>query len=221
MARVEHYFSDFIQAFSRGGGCIHGYARDGKQLELSKNVRFIGTCNADESTRAMSDRFLDRVNQLEFRLSEEDAKRLVGNAFDGIAAKPSQYQEGDAVPADVYLSWSSIKDGARLSSEIKDLYYQMRERLMGAKLLPSPRVIGELSKYIAMRPMFGCCNELDRQKLAFDEQISQRVLAKAQATPGTIAAFESLCSDCIEKGLLLSAATLKDRIEEYRRIMAV
>ena len=74
LARPEHYFADFLQRISldddkRAGSPISFWTKGGEKLEsfeLSKYVRFVGTCNFDETTQNFSARFLDRCNYIEF-----------------------------------------------------------------------------------------------------------------------------------------------------------
>lgn len=75
LARVEHYFSDFLSAMESGKG-IHLHDedlvidRDGKEiprtLALPQNLFVIGTVNIDETTYMFSPKVLDRAFVLEF-----------------------------------------------------------------------------------------------------------------------------------------------------------
>jgi 5-methylcytosine-specific restriction enzyme B len=73
LARVEHYFSDFLSAMESGEE-IH--LHDDPQVEeeediprriaIPKNVFVIGTVNVDETTYMFSPKVLDRAFVLEF-----------------------------------------------------------------------------------------------------------------------------------------------------------
>ena len=79
LSQVEHYFSDLmmvlersgtarvIQCFSREGAGSNCPFRDWGRVTLSPALRFIGTVNFDETTRLLSDRFLDRVNLIRLK----------------------------------------------------------------------------------------------------------------------------------------------------------
>jgi energy-coupling factor transporter ATP-binding protein EcfA2 len=84
LARVEHYFSDFLSAMECGEA-IH--LHDDPQLEeeediprritIPKNVFVIGTVNVDETTYMFSPKVLDRAFVLEF--NDVDLKGLAGS----------------------------------------------------------------------------------------------------------------------------------------------
>ena len=78
LARVEHYFSDFLSALESGEPiALHdnealdtGEAQAGpqipRQLEVPANVFFTGTVNVDETTYMFSPKVLDRAFTIEF-----------------------------------------------------------------------------------------------------------------------------------------------------------
>ena len=78
LARVEHYFSDFLSALESGEDIpLHeneaiesGEAESGpqvpKQLKVPGNVLFTGTVNVDETTYMFSPKVLDRAFTIEF-----------------------------------------------------------------------------------------------------------------------------------------------------------
>ena len=78
LARVEHYFSDFLSALESGEPIpLHedeaiesGESESGlqvpKQLEVPGNVLFTGTVNVDETTYMFSPKVLDRAFTIEF-----------------------------------------------------------------------------------------------------------------------------------------------------------
>lgn len=222
LARVEHYFSDFIQLFSRGYGHeIKGYdVKDKGGLLVGDNVLFVGTCNADESTQMMSNRFYDRVNLLEFHIDVEKAKSLLATAFAGTVAQIKPYEEGERISQDRYRSWSSLDWRPTIPSQVLKAFEALAEKLEAAELMPSGRVIGEMSRYIRLRPMYGCATDDERQMCALDEQIAQRVLARTQIGPNTSAVLKGLSEDLAEKGLKLSAKMLKFKVNAYERMIS-
>ena len=86
LARVEHYFSDFLSALESGETIdLHGVdaVEDGqtetgrpipKELRVPRNVFFLGTVNVDESTYMFSPKVLDRAFTIE--LNEVDLLAL-------------------------------------------------------------------------------------------------------------------------------------------------
>ena len=80
LARPEHYFADFLQRISLDDSIrwkrpisFWGNSNDEQSKEplesfyLSQCLRFVGTCNFDETTQSFSARFLDRCNYIELQ----------------------------------------------------------------------------------------------------------------------------------------------------------
>ena len=70
LARVEHYFSRFLSAMevrSREGIARLDLA-PGHTVELTPNLRFVGTVNVDETTHGFADKVYDRAQLLELPL---------------------------------------------------------------------------------------------------------------------------------------------------------
>ena len=98
LARVEHYFSDFLSALESGEPIpLHedeavedGESESGPQvpreLRVPGNVLFTGTVNVDETTYMFSPKVLDRAFTIEFdqvdlggfRGRQEQRRRRVG-----------------------------------------------------------------------------------------------------------------------------------------------
>lgn len=75
LARVEHYFSQFLSLLERPtnqrelqlydkqySGRLYNSAEYPNRIKIGDNVKFIGTVNIDESTYHFSDKVLDRAN---------------------------------------------------------------------------------------------------------------------------------------------------------------
>lgn len=78
LARVEHYFSQFLSLLERPenqrelqlydsqyAGQLYNSATYPSKIIIGDNIRFIGTVNIDESTYHFSDKVLDRANVIE------------------------------------------------------------------------------------------------------------------------------------------------------------
>lgn len=73
LARVEHYFSRFLSAMevrSREGIARLDLA-PGHTVELTPNLRFVGTVNIDETTHGFADKVYDRAQLLELPLQRD------------------------------------------------------------------------------------------------------------------------------------------------------
>lgn len=72
LARVEHYFADFLSALEQRNR--HGTATlsfGGEEVTLNRNLVFIGTVNMDETTHGFANKVYDRAQLLEVELDPE------------------------------------------------------------------------------------------------------------------------------------------------------
>lgn len=192
LARVEHYFSNFIQMISRPEDerVLFGVPdadnveiRDAK-LPIAKNLRFVGTNNFDETTQRFSARFYDRCNYIELQsLRENDLGLRQDYLFP--AFEPS-FDRGDfsyGVSYANYEQWCRKDvDPKEITGRVAAKFRRVIEKLEGLKLVPSPRVRLAVLKYILNRPFFedgrSTGNDEDCQMIALDEAIAQRILPK-------------------------------------------
>ena len=180
LARVEHYFADFIQAFSRDevDRVIHGVPAEGqcrgRNLLLAPNVRFVGTNNYDETTQQISARFYDRCNYIELANIAKD------KPFSGIAPHVKKEQFDFGVSYQEYNGWFKRK-WESFDSVVIEKMITLRPLLESLRLSVSKRVENAIAQYITNRPFFGDCGGLVKgecQLMALDEAIAQRVLPR-------------------------------------------
>src|SRR6185503_11235046 len=84
LARVEHYFSRFLSAMEVR--TREGIARldlaPGHTVELTPNLKFVGTVNIDETTHGFADKVYDRAQILELPLPRDQvAAHMEGNPW--------------------------------------------------------------------------------------------------------------------------------------------
>jgi hypothetical protein len=125
LARVEHYFSDFLSAMESGEE-IH--LHDDPQLEdeediprrirIPKNVFVVGTVNVDETTYMFSPKVLDRAFVLEF--NDVDLGGLAG---------PVQAEESESTP----LALGNLEGGLKLRGEGSGDEWKRFEQLLGGE----------------------------------------------------------------------------------------
>ena len=200
LARIELYFAEFIQLISRyeltsTKKNLPSYGGDDKQapLIIPSDVRFVGTCNDDPTVKPMSDRFLDRSNVI--RLSgnnkawtdEKEELHLFARGRGKVAPYP-----GHGVSAEEYKSWiiddvdqtqgdanQSRKEINSLGNILDGILSKIRAKLSAIVPCPSPRVVGEILRYVANRPFpSGVKDDNVRLYVAFDEALVQRVISK-------------------------------------------
>jgi hypothetical protein len=173
LAQVEHYFSDFMMVMERTGESrvIRCFVPDSVgqsspfqkwgNLKISPAVRMVGTVNFDETTRLLSDRFMDRTNLI--NLACESLPTTMGNRG-GLPAAP-----GRMVTLGDFDRWQRT---ASIPPELGELLDEMRPCLLQLGSPISPRVYRAICKFIG-----GSQALLSPQK-AFDVQIAQRILPK-------------------------------------------
>ena len=257
LACVEHYFSDFIQIMSRGYGVIPGCRENGRDLSVGCNFRVIGTCNSDETTRPLSPRFLNRCNTIELSSPFETMELLVKDIAKGNTPEIKPFSGNAPITYKDFEHWfkssyvRTIDDG--IVNAILFLLgpNEGDESIMSSAGFDiSGRIVSDLFAYIRSRPPYTGemsdngeairFSEIDRQKVALDEFLAQRVFFACRPTPGTITAISTL-RDKVNNGfrievsskgdqnvnsdllkLPLSAELLKRRIDDYnKRIMQV
>ncbi len=102
LAHVELYFSDMLSKLERRrnsddeiaveidlGAGMPKYA-----LELNDNILWVGTMNEDETTKALSDKVLDRGNLLSFPRPKEFISRAKANSVEAASMLPKSVWQG-------------------------------------------------------------------------------------------------------------------------------
>jgi hypothetical protein len=72
LARVEHYFAKFLSAMElRAAGQAVIELAPGELIELTPNLRFVGTVNVDETTHGFANKVYDRAQLVEIEAPRE------------------------------------------------------------------------------------------------------------------------------------------------------
>ena len=188
LARVEHYFSNMIQVLSRpiSERVLKGIPANKDQcknqvekskdaeLTVAENLRFVGTCNFDETTQAFSARFYDRCSYIE--LSPVENKE----PFSGVIPNVGKYEAENAL--DAYKTW--YRNEGTIAQDVIDKYKAIQESLKNVSVYISPRVENQIRLYILNRPRLLDEKNKDSQMLALDEAIVQMVLPRVFRTGG-------------------------------------
>lgn len=195
LARVEHYFSDFLSClesrFMEGGNLkqepIHLHSDSGwvntnneyfdligPSLELPSNLYVTGTVNVDESTYMFSPKVLDRANVIE--LNDVDLESYGdAAAAQGAASKASFLLK--AFPDFTKSSLPQKSDFEALPPDVKGLLTQVHALLAKHNLHFGYRVINEISSYVRNATAF-CEPHSKLVDEAVDWQMIQKVLPK-------------------------------------------
>ncbi len=201
VAKVEHYFSDFISAMDAGveegfWGDLPSlgrlYPNESGRLRLPSRFVVVATMNFDDSVQSITPRVLDRANVIEFDIGSMNDLR-VGKALTWTALEP-------ALPFE--WPWIHFEESRDLISEesIRLLWQALR----GSRGQFGHRVAQEVGRYVAYGLSFA--SELDRteeeQRLALlDRQMVQRLLPKFHGTAASrdIAGLMRLLAVLVEK----------------------
>jgi MoxR-like ATPase len=197
LAQVEHYFGEVMLALERRGPdrAIQLFSSDAAakecafrrygRLRLSQNLRFVGTMNEDETTRQISARFSDRVNQIRL-----EARSTIA---DSTPEYPSEVDLGQPTTLADFERWS-VEDP--LEAEVAEFIDRIRPLLERLDAPLSARARNGIDRYIR------CSGSLARQCQALDYQIAQRMLPRVRLIGSRIQ--ESALSDL--RSLLETAA---------------
>ena len=219
LARVEHYMADIIQEIGKRPDVLESEMSEGK-WRLPPNIRFVGTCNEDASVQPISRRFYDRCNKIELSVYNREAQ--IANAFGLKDAQvlPLKPGEGGVVTYAVFKKWCEVAPDTNLD-KVKEIFIALLPELEKIDAHPSPRVIGEIARYVALRPAVDVPDSKDVLEMALDEAIVQRILPCCQPTPATIEYYgeEKLQKTLRDHHMDLSAEYVKSLKDDYDHMM--
>jgi hypothetical protein len=166
LARVEHYFSDFLSALESGdaidlhddeetvdGGTDEGISIP-RRLTIPPNVYFTGTVNVDETTHMFSPKVLDRAFVIEFdEVNLEAYGRMVADPGDGavpdhVVALPQFTGIGGEFRSPDSSDWEAFGDldGGRYRQALIELHTALKKfhRHFGY------RVANEIARFVVL-----------------------------------------------------------------------
>ncbi|MBO8142013.1 MAG: AAA family ATPase [Firmicutes bacterium] len=184
LARVEHYFSQFISALelepdhrfislytAAMEGRVYNSSHYPSKVPVGRNVMFVGTVNVDESTYAFSDRVLDRAQVIRLRvLPFSDGLTHAATISEPVKTPPVSFATYDAwrtLPADIKLSQGELEFLERLHNELQSVDLQ---RGVGH------RTVRQIDTYLQNIPLDDDDSPSIERSLAFDLQVVQKVV---------------------------------------------
>ena len=227
LARVEHYFSQFLSILEKPAGSrelvlydeqydglLYNSRRYPQRVSIGDNVKFIGTVNIDESTYHFSDKVLDRANVITLEVLD--------------------YSQVDNWKEDKYRAastpvWTNEEFGKLIKKDDVTVANQgrIREFLWGMHLLLNevnsnlgvgPRIVKSIEMYLRNIPE--CESEFAlSEREGLDYQVMQRILTKIRGP-------EEQMKDLFQPGAQNASAltTLLDRysdISDFERCKKV
>lgn len=187
LARVEHYFSDFLSVLESGeplrlhdeASVESGETEDAvpipRSIKIPRNLFFTGTVNVDESTYMFSPKVLDRAFTLE--LNDVDLDGL--SSLDGLDDETGLHL--DSFPERLIFTGSPDADHWKLlDDEPKRIVKDLNELLAKENRHFGYRVATEISRFVALAAEQAGGEEA--QRAALDLALLQKVLPKLHGT---------------------------------------
>lgn len=191
LARVEHYFSQFLSILERPAGQrklkLYDRQYEGRlynskdypyQIDIGDNVRFIGTVNIDETTYNFSDKVLDRANVIDLEISDFSRQWSHKNYK---ATRTPVWSLSD-------FEKIIIKTPVRDMSEIRSMLWDIHCMLQRAsrKYGVGPRIVKSIELYLSNLPSDMELSQKFGFRDAVDIQVAQRVLTKVRGPENMI-----------------------------------
>lgn len=186
LARVEHYFSQFLSILEKSVGArelvlydeqyagqLYNHSKYPPQVSIGDNVKFIGTVNIDESTYHFSDKVLDRANVISLEVLDysqpgnwkEDRYRAA-NTPEWTNEDFSKLIKKEDIP---------ISNQARIREFLWKMHILLHE--MNVNLGVGPRIVKSIELYLRNLPECQTEYTLSVQE-GLDYQTAQRILTK-------------------------------------------
>ena len=188
LARVEHYFSQFLSILERPAGQrelqlydkqymgkLYNAADYPFQIEIGNNVKFIGTVNIDETTHHFSDKVLDRANVIELEVLNY-ATEWQDKTFAAVGKK----QIWSTQDYEKLIVKEQIPDAREVRSLLWEVHCALQR--LSPKYGAGPRVVKNVLKYLSNLPKEEAL-DFDR---ALDLQLVQRVLTKLRGVESVV-----------------------------------
>ncbi|ANC75503.1 hypothetical protein ABE65_000940 [Fictibacillus phosphorivorans] len=217
LARVEHYFSQFLSVLEMEVGQrklslynpklkdkVFNSSHYPPEIEIGENVFFTGTINIDESTHQFSDKVLDRANLIKSKVTTFDT--WMENAF-----KPLETSK--SIPVISYNDFSKWKNRDKqpvlTNDEINFLQdYHDDLQKVDSMFGIGYRIIVQIDKYLKNIPD----TTLVTRKEAFDYQFAQRVLPKLK---GSEQQLEKILGNLNAKGQLFDWLDIYTTVSDF------
>lgn len=186
LARVEHYFSQFLSLLERPvsqrvlqlyddqySGKLYNSKEYPSSINIRENVKFIGTVNIDESTYHFSDKVLDRANVIELNVLD------YSKPWDNSDPK---YTKTLRTPIWTMNEYNGICHSAVAIPEVHALLWDIHTLLhsAGTKFGVGPRVVKSIDLYLSNLPK-GYSDTFPLSE-GIDIQVAQRVLTKVRGS---------------------------------------
>jgi hypothetical protein len=217
LAHVELYFSELLSKLEERRGKEDGTNIDidlgsalkKYQVNLSRNVLWVGTMNEDETTKTLSDKVLDRSNLITFPRPKSFARRSEAK----LAEAGSILKQGD------WNKWLKNKVDFSESEEIlryKEGLEEINSYLENAGRALGHRIWQSIENYMSNHPLvIQASHSEDKEQyeiqlnMAFEEALVYKVMPKLRGIE-TTGKSKTKCLEPIEKKISEIAPGLKE-----------
>lgn len=196
LARVEHYFSQFLSILEKPigkrrlrlydkqySGKLYNYADFPDEIELRGNIRFVGTVNIDESTYHFADKVLDRANVISLHVLPFTKWERHLYTSKGALQEWSYSEYFNITKTD------DNTDATLIKQFLWDFHILLQKSSAGLGI--GPRVVKAIETYLANLPTDESMFRVSVEE-GLDLQIKQRVLTKMR---GSAEQFDILFED--------------------------
>ncbi|WP_026691862.1 McrB family protein [Peribacillus kribbensis] len=194
LARVEHYFSQFLSVLENESGPrrvlrlynedlenrLYNSAQYPPIIPIGENVIFVGTVNLDESTYHFSDKVLDRANVISLNVLPFKNLRLLSEEMKN-AAEEKRWplkKEKESITFEMYESFRNNDREIQLSNNELELLWEIHQELQSVNknIGAGPRIVRQIDMYLKNLPN----SEILSRQDAVDLQIVQRIMTKVR-----------------------------------------
>lgn len=228
LARVEHYFSQFLSVLEMESGPrkvlrlynddlesrLYNSAQYPPIIPIGDNVIFVGTVNLDESTYHFSDKVLDRSNVISLNvLPFSDLSLLMEENNNLSEERKNQFKNETEISFGSYESFKNTKREFELAQAELELLWDIHLELqkVNKNLGAGPRIVRQIDYYIKNLPE----NEYLSRKQALDLQIVQRIFTKVR---GPEEQFKKLIGCYDSQNNRVTGSSLLRILEKYEDV---
>jgi hypothetical protein len=186
LARVEHYFSQFLSVLENEPGpqrVLQLYNGDLKltnsaqfppAIPIGDNVIFVGTVNLDESTYHFSDKVLDRANVITLNVLNFGNLRKLSQEEKGTTL----LKENRTISLELFNNLRNNNKEIHMQDRELELLWEIHQELqkVNKNLGAGPRIVRQIDMYLKNLPKTAHYTRAE----AFDKQIVQRILTKVR-----------------------------------------
>jgi len=136
LARVEYYFAKFLSAMElTGGSSLPTIELGGHPVQLTPNLKFIGTVNVDETTHGFADKVYDRAQLIEIPVdAAQIAEHLAGRPYQELLL--ALYDALLGVAPFAYRVLDNIDEYVSAASEVGVSWQDATDEQVLQKILP-------------------------------------------------------------------------------------